>query len=109
MLKIPIYYDPHIVAYHNDFPTCEKYIKRQIEYKRSHKELELLGKQYSHNLFPALRKPALLRRTILSLFSGSRWIYMIDQESLTFLPIYIRYKFYSEIIYAQTLKGLKLI
>ncbi len=109
MLKVPIYYDPDIVAFHHDFPTCEKYIKRQIEYKRSHIELELLEKQYSHNLFPSLRKPSLLRRAVSSIFTGRNWINSVDNEKLMMIPKKIRYKLYSEIIYAHTLKGMGMI
>lgn len=105
---IPIYYDPATVAFHDDFPTCAKYIQRQIQYKRSHMKLRDLGKNYS--LFQPIKPPkGFLKTAILRLLSKPFWVVALDNERLLFLPTKWRHKLYASIVYAHTLKGLSLI
>jgi GT2 family glycosyltransferase len=107
---IPIYYDPSIVAYHDDFPTCKKYIERQIEYKLSHKRLKELGKTYAVEVFTEAEKPkGAIKTLLLSILSQDFWVNGIDQELFVFVPKPWRYKLYSTVVYAHKLKGLGLL
>lgn len=107
---IDIYYDPSIIAYHDDFPTCTQYIKRQIEYKKSHQRLKQLGIKYVTDLFPPVMAPQnILKKIATRLFSSRYWVTCIDNERLSFLPQKIRFKLYSIVVYSHTLKGLGLI
>lgn len=107
---ISVYFDPEAIAYHDDFPSCRQYIKRQLQYKASHQKLNDLGKVYQHDVFKPLRAPKnLLKRRILKFLKSDRWVNRIDEECFLFLPKKIRYRWYATIIYAQTLKGLGMI
>lgn len=107
---IAIYYDPSIIAWHDDFPTCAKYIRRQIEYKKSHEKLRDIGTGYDNSLFLPLQRPTtVLKIVVLKLLALPSWVKGVDGEWLTFLPKKWRHKLYASIIYAHTLKGLGLI
>ena len=108
-MDIPIFYDPSILAYHDDFPSCSKYVHRQIEYKKSHQKLKELGKVYLKDLFPPVQKPSSVRGAIAKLFSSKKWVEWVEKETLLFLPNSMRYRLYAEIVYANTLKGLGLL
>jgi len=107
--KIKIFYDPQIIAYHDDFPNCEKYIKRQVEYKLSHQKLASLEKEYQSDLFPVIKKPSSFRCIISRFFTSKKWVSWVDEERLSYLPNKLKFRIYSEIIYAHTLKGLGLL
>ncbi len=108
--KIEIYYDPTIVTWHDDFPSLSKYIKRQIEYRLSHQRLIELGKKYEFGVFQPIEKPAGgAKQLFLKIFSKSIWVNWVEKEMFVFLPEKIRFKLYATVIYAHTLKGLRLI
>lgn len=98
--NIDIYFDPAIVAWHDDFITCRTYIKRTREYKKSHERLKELKpdlyqkfNQYEYNSI------GILKKTIYWLFSQSFWIITIDNFNwLKLFPQKIRYKIYDLII-----------
>lgn len=104
-----IYYDPQIQAFHDDFPSCRQYIKRQVQYKLSHKALKSLTLPYPNEIFKETPTPKKWRAAIAKIFSHEKWVNWVDKEMLRYLPSSIRFKLYAEIIYAHTLKGLQLL
>ncbi len=109
-MEIPIYYDPAALAWHDDFPTCVRYIKRQAEYKRAHVRLKELGKKYLVDHFVPLTAPkATWKLLLLRMFSHALWVKGIDNQAFRFLPRKIRFKLYAVIVYSHTLKELGLI
>jgi GT2 family glycosyltransferase len=93
-----VYFDKSNIAWHDDFITCESYIRRQRQYIRANEEL-------SHKLpTELLRKPLIIRemswrkRLIFYIFSNPALVKMVDEELFTFLPRAFRYKIYDLII-----------
>lgn len=104
----PIFYDPNIFAWHNDFPSCAKYIKRQIEYKRSHKTLALLGKSYKNGVFQPMKQPSgFLKKSMVKVLSHTFWEKFIDKEWFLFLPKRSRYKLYASVVYSRTISNIE--
>lgn len=89
-----VYFDKSNIAWHDDFITCESYIRRQRQYIRANEEL-------SHKLpTELLRKPLIIRemswrkRLIFYIFSNPALVKMVDKEFFTFLPRVVRYRIY---------------
>jgi GT2 family glycosyltransferase len=89
-----VYFDNDNVAWHDDFITCESYIKRQRQYMKANEAL-------SHKLPKVfIRKPLHIRemswikRLVFSVFSNPVFVKMVDKEFFTFLPRVVRYRIY---------------
>lgn len=97
-LKIPIYFLPDAISWHNDFFTMQRFIDRQREYRENHKLLKTLNADNSQYLEKTLRAKKIIR----SLFSSSLWVIIIDGKNpFMILPKLFRYKLYDVIIQAQ--------
>ncbi|MBC7388671.1 MAG: glycosyltransferase family 2 protein [Opitutaceae bacterium] len=109
-LNIPIYFDPDAISWHNDRLTCKQYIKRQIEYKRSHKLLENLQKKYKKDVFIPIKKPKnIFKLMLLHFLKNDFWVKLIDDNMLKMSSKKFKFKFYATVIYAHTLKGMGII
>ncbi len=97
---IPIYFRPDIVAWHDDFITCQSYIKRQREYLASHQKLRKLKpelyKDFPQHLPAPLTFP---KKQVYQFFAKPYWVRTIDgQNWLKYLPKAIRYRVYDWVI-----------
>jgi glycosyltransferase involved in cell wall biosynthesis len=108
--NIPIFNDPTISVFLDDFANCRTHIYRQIEYKKSHIRLQQLGLQYNTSIFKPLEKPNNRAKLfLLGMLAYRGWVWGIDHQLFLWLPKMLRYKFYSTVVYAHTLKGLSLL
>lgn len=99
---IAIYFDPELIGWHDDFITCESYIRRQQQYQKAHQRLkELYPERYVHNQYTY--KPAKgIKRLIYRFFAGWFWVNVVDKYNfLIILPQKLRYKIYDIIITAN--------
>ncbi|GAB4129019.1 MAG: hypothetical protein OHK0045_06760 [Raineya sp.] len=99
---IQIYFNPEIIAWHDDFITCQSYIKRQQQYQKAHQKLkELYPKRYAYSQYAY--KPAKgIKKLIYWFFSGNFWVNVVDRFNfLRLLPRKLRYKIYDIIIMAN--------
>lgn len=99
---ISIYFDPEIIGWHDDFITCQSYIRRQQQYQKAHQRLkEFYPERYAYN--PYVYKPARgIKRLIYRFFAGWFWVKIVDKYNfLMILPQKIRYKIYDIIITAN--------
>ncbi len=99
---ISIYFNPEIIAWHDDFITCRSYIRRQQQYQKAHQRLkELYPERYAYNQYAY--KPARgIKRLIYRFFAGWFWVKVVDKYNfLMILPRKIRYKIYDIIITAN--------
>jgi len=96
-----VYYNFNAFAWHNDFPTCASFIKRQIEYRQYHKNL-IEAKPQIYSLIPKFikneRSKPLMKRIFFSLWNKKWWIRMIDDEKLDFLPRKMKFLIYSWVV-----------
>lgn len=98
---IPIYFRPDIIAWHDDFITCQSYIKRQREYKNAHVKLRQIAPERYKN-FPqhAPAKPTFPKNIVYSFFGNRFWVRLIDspRNPLKYLPKSLRYRIYDWVI-----------
>jgi GT2 family glycosyltransferase len=99
--QIPIYFCIDAVAWHDDFISCEKYIQRLKEYKKSHETLRSL-KPDLYKKYPIYEssKPNFLKKMIYSFFANNFWVKQIDKHQfpINILPTSLRYKIYDLVI-----------
>lgn len=98
--NIPIYYHHEAFAWHDDFITCQSYIKRQKEYRSFHQKLLALKpelyQKFNERQAPL---PTGIKAIIFQLFSFNFWVWSIDNFNwLIILPKKIRYKIYDLVI-----------
>ena len=97
LANISIYYNVHVIAWHNDFPTIENFIKRLMEYKKSNQKLvelnplykELFPKHFEQKKVPQLKLITL--RIILKL-QPERWL--INNRIMNLLPLRVNFFIY---------------
>jgi glycosyltransferase involved in cell wall biosynthesis len=97
-----IIFKPNIVAWHDDFITCRRYIFRQQEYNKAHQNLKnLYPERYQQN--PYTYEPVNgIKKIVYWFFSGYFWVNVVDKYNfLCILPKNIRYKLYDVIITAN--------
>ncbi len=102
----PIYFDTSILAWHDDFITCQGYIKRQQQYFRAHQRLkDLYPERYADNPYE-IAVPRSWKKQVYRLLSWGLWPWLIDHFNFfRFLPKKVRYKLYDAIVMAHTLFG----
>jgi len=99
--KSDIYLDPDNIAYHQDFITCENYIRRRREYVVAQKRLNELNKYVLENGFSRLQevRAPFLKKSIISMVSNMTMVKLIDNGFFkTVLPKTIRYRLYDLVI-----------
>jgi len=98
--NIPIYFRPDIIAWHDDFITCQSYIKRQREYTKSHQKLrQLYPERYQNYPQHSPNKPSFIKNIIYSFFGTRYWVRTIDGYNwLKYLPKSLRYRVYDWVI-----------
>ncbi len=98
---IPIYFRPDIIAWHDDFITCQSYIKRQREYSKSHLKLRQVAPE-RYKDFPQYTaiKPDFPKNIVYSFFARQYWVKLIDspQNLLKYLPKALKYRIYDWVI-----------
>jgi glycosyltransferase involved in cell wall biosynthesis len=100
--NIPIYFDMAIIAWHNDFPTIQTFIKRQREYTVAQKRLRELSPAL-YAVFTQYEIPAIspIKKFIYGFFAQRFWLWSIS--TFNWLKIFhskLRYKIYDIIITA---------
>lgn len=98
--EIPIYYHHKAFAWHDDFITCQSYIKRQKEYRSFHQKLLALKPdlytEFNERQAPL---PTGIKAFIFKIFKSNFWVWSIDHFNwLIILPKNIRYKIYDLVI-----------
>lgn len=95
---VPVYFDKSNLAWHNDFITCNSYIRRQRQYNQANTTLQTI-------LPPSFRRSSnyvaslpVHKRIIYNFFSLKFWVIITDNEWLIWLPKKLRYKIYDIII-----------
>ncbi|MDX1903275.1 MAG: glycosyltransferase [Thermonemataceae bacterium] len=98
-----IYFNPHIIGWHDDFITCLSYIKRQQQYRKAHEKLKALYPERYENSQYDFHEAKGLKRLIYQFFAGKFWVNVIDSQwnVLKILPRKLRYKLYDIIITAN--------
>lgn len=92
-----LYFDKSNIAWHRDFVSCKKYIKRRRDYATAYEQLKTIAPE----LFSDRKRIIelnFLKKSVFSLFSHPIWVKAIDKHYLTFMPKPIRYKIYDWII-----------
>jgi GT2 family glycosyltransferase len=83
-----VYFDRSNIAWHDDYITCRSYIKRRREYERA--AYTVRNEQ----------KPPNVTKMAYSTFAHRLWVRLIDHGILKrMLPISIRYRLYSVVIW----------
>ncbi len=95
-MEIPLYFDIHNVAFHDDFVSCKTYIKRLRQYKISHQRLaQLKPDLYAKYPYHTPAKLSFLKKIIYGFFAQKWCLYVIDNANFfKILPKKIRYKIY---------------
>lgn len=99
---IPLFFNYHAFAWHNDQVNCVSYIKRQRQYSKANKTL-LQVKPWIEKEGYIRRDDELkgFRKKIFEFFSTSFWVKAADKGTLKILPRKLRYKIYDLIITAN--------
>lgn len=92
-----IYFDPANIAWHNDFVTCSRYIKRLRQYHKAYEFLRELEPDSKWILKRTIRLNQ-FKKIFYSLFSNSWVVKLVEKEYLLFLPKKLRYKLYSIVV-----------
>lgn len=97
---INIYFYPDIIGYHDDYITCKSYIKRLREYTFAQERLrKIKPERYIHKYpFRIAPKPTCLISMIYNFLSCKILVKIIDQNLLSFLPVFFKYKIYDFVI-----------
>jgi len=98
--EIPVFFNPHCVAWHDDFPDLKKYIQRQRQYRNAwFKLIELKPEILENNLRFSPKTPAGLKGIFFKLFAHPCWIRVEDVRIFKmFLPQKLRFKVYDYIV-----------
>lgn len=96
---VRIHVETNLIAWHDDFLTCKKYIMRLREYEKSALKLYKLRSDdmYKPNSF----KISPVKRLFFRFFALKLWVRLIDLNKLSWLPMKIRYKMYAMVITAM--------
>ncbi len=93
--QIPIYFKAEAVAWHDDFITCQSYVKRLRQYQTAHRQLRALKPdiyaQVDHYIHNA---PSRTKRLVYNCLARKKTVRAIDGGSLKWLPVRVRYKLY---------------
>jgi glycosyltransferase involved in cell wall biosynthesis len=105
---ISIYHNKEIFAWHRDFLSLEKYIKRQSEYKKARLQLLKLHPEYhamSPESFAIGNKVPMLKKAVSRLFVYNLlWKRVVQSTAfLKLLPRKIRYRLYEVIVYSSVI------
>jgi glycosyltransferase involved in cell wall biosynthesis len=94
-----VYFDKSNFAIHHDMISCQRYIKRQREYKRGRVQVQQLHPYIG--LVPNI-KPSALKRFVYDVLARPIFPKLIDSFNVfLILPKSLRYKLYSAVIYAH--------
>ena len=99
-----IYYRHVAFAWHDDFPTCESFIKRQAEYITYHNYVAEHKKDIYSDISRFSKKPkqfSFFRRKFYWFWQASFWISLTDRRMLSFLPEKLQFKLYDWIVYSH--------
>lgn len=99
---VPIFFDPKLIAWHDDFITCRTYIHRRRQYAASHRRLrELKPDLHGEGFRYAERSVPGWKRWIYSQLARPSWVRAIDEESwLSRIPKPLRYRIYEAVIWS---------
>ncbi|MES2838444.1 MAG: glycosyltransferase [Bacteroidota bacterium] len=94
--NINMYYSYNAFAWHNEYITCQSYIKRQRQYSIAIDQLEKNKPElYSEFQSTKIKTPKGLKYLIFLFFAANFWIWTIDKCNwLIILPKKLRYKIY---------------
>lgn len=102
-LKVPIYYDHGVFAWHNDPVTCRKYINRIREYSKAQTRLRSLKPDQMVGIIKYQKaEMGWLKKRVFNFLTSDFWVKSIDHFGwVKLLPKSIRYKFYDLVITAN--------
>lgn len=94
---IPIYFDPTIKGWHDDFVTAKKYVNRLKEYEIAFQKLCHLK-----NMDHGRSSVSILKKLIYWFLSFSFWLKLIDAQAFFWLPKRGRFSLYNAIFFSQS-------
>lgn len=97
--NVPIYFDPSLLAWHDDFITCKGYIKRRREYAKALRKVEALHGP-SDASSPAIAPNVSVKKALHWPWVHPFWVWAVEDESwITLLPKSVRYRIYSAVLW----------
>lgn len=105
-IGLELYSAPQLTAWHDDFITCESYIRRQRQYRKAHEKLAELRKEryYPYSPYKNFR-PGFLKKLLYSPFARKWLVRAIDRPAgwFTALPKSLQYKLIERVVYGFAL------
>lgn len=99
--RVPIYFDPALITYHDDKITCRSYILRLRAYRLAAEHFRALKPELAA-LYPHTRPVRAVgwRRAVYSFFARRFFVELIDRFNLFLLtPRFLRYRVYDLVIH----------
>jgi glycosyltransferase involved in cell wall biosynthesis len=100
--QIAVYFDKAIIAYHDDFINCSKFINRQLQYKEAHQALKKSNPRATNISFYSFKNNSTIKAFVYMILKGSMMPWLIDNFNIfVVLPRKIRYKFYAAVVHSN--------
>ena len=96
---ITIYFNPNCLAWHDDYITLAKYVKRQIQYKGANKIVFDLHPKYRVD---SIDQQSGLKKSLFFLISLVPFIQLADAGVFSFLPNTLKFKLFDLFITSKT-------
>ena len=102
--NIPVYYNSHVKAWHNDSPNLQLYINRLNQYTEGIKHLFNIHPEYQKLILPRFYKKnkSSLKKLILKIFRNKRFLTIDMYFEYKPIPTFITFFFYRLIISANS-------
>jgi glycosyltransferase involved in cell wall biosynthesis len=105
----PVFFDKTLMVYHNDFPTIDQTIKRQIQYYRAKDKLLVLHPEYK-SLIPGYFdwKNTSQKESLKSLVFGSElWKRIFNSSLYRYVPRKLQYILFSAYVHTHSVVKVK--
>ena len=101
---IPVYYNPQIIAWHDDFTSARKYTRRLRQYYKAHAKLQTILPETPPLVeIPVQKNP--FKKLANTILGHSFFLTLIDQTKLLLvLPRPVRFKFYDLVVTSLALR-----
>lgn len=102
--KVPVYFDPELIGWHDDHSSMAGYLKRNTQYRLARQQLKKMFPQ-RHKDLEVIEKQNLIHRIKFFPFHHSFWVRWIDEERffIRMLPLKLRYKLYDWVLTANSM------
>jgi GT2 family glycosyltransferase len=101
-----IFYCHSAFAWHDDFPSCRSFIKRQREYRIYHDYVSQYKKEVFGNISRfSKEKLSFWKKMFYAFWKFNCWVVLTDKGFFGWVPKKIQYKIYGWIVHAQLIKS----